>query len=575
MNAIHPRPQVLLRQIGLCCVLVVAAAVLYPEVAAFAPVVPNQGHRLSSGLQSFHRSREVFDDGRRTSFRLFAELSSAEKDDLLATIRSMRVKELKAELEERKISTRDAFEKEELVKRLFDARLKSPEPPKAATKSESSPSSSKSNRKSDSNVIRGELSFVSMNSDQSIAGMYNSESIRITDAESQPYPTMIINVVDQNSNSDGFPLKLLVDTACSGLVLTPLAVQRNNMQTDSRPVTISGAGGSGPAMGFGTTQINRFTFGYDNNEKQQPSKEFLGPLLAAVQDIGALESLGLDGIIGLSFLARYACTEIDLDRSELTLYKNDYRPNYDENDLEIVAEAELSPTRLNIWTVDVAFDLGTGKRGTPIKMLVDTGSTSTILSEKGLEQMLGLSKASPEVKAQQEMGAIGSDNAAMSLTHKIEVDRPIRFGRQSGRSPPQYNGLTIAEGQLATVDIGEIAILDTQLSADNVGGILGMNVLAKASMIRMVFSGPIPRITLFQKKSRNNSGSDSGNNSSSDNDDSGGDDTMKTKDSKTPNPATTSKAEPDTASEPTATSTAAAPATEEPKPRRKKKKRRY
>ena len=158
--------------------------------------------------------------------------------------------------------------------------------------------------------------------------------------------------------------------------------------------------------GFGTTQIDRFTF--------EDNKPILGPLLAAVQDTGALEPLGLDGIIGLSFLGQYACTEIDLDQAEIVLYKNDYRPPFDEKYLEIVAEGELSPTRLGIWTVDPSFDVG-GKMGRPIKLLLDTGSTSTILNWKGLKDGLGMTQNSPEVYPQAETGAIGSDNVAMRL----------------------------------------------------------------------------------------------------------------------------------------------------------------
>ena len=39
-------------------------------------------------------------------------------EQLLDSLRSLRVKELKSELESRGISTRDAFEKEELVRRI-------------------------------------------------------------------------------------------------------------------------------------------------------------------------------------------------------------------------------------------------------------------------------------------------------------------------------------------------------------------------------------------------------------------------------------------------------------------------
>lgn len=549
---------------------------LSPGVSSFTPLVRNESpsYRFLVGRHGVYQPHQVIRNEKRKSLCLGAEsissLSSAEKEDLLGTLRSMRVKELKAELTERKISTADAFEKEELVKRLYEARLTSRIPPKPKGSTASSPSAT-SKRNTDANVIRGELSFVTLESGRSIEGTYNSESVRITDTDIQPYPTMTINVVDNSKKDGSFPLKLLVDTACSGLVLTPSAVQKHNMRSNSMPVSMTGAGGT--ASGFGATQIDRFTFGYDSDNENQ-SKEFLGPLLAAVQDTGALDPLGLDGIIGISFFGKYACTEIDLDKSEISLYKTDYRPSYDETDLEVVAEGELSPTRLGIWTVDTAFDLG-GKQGRPIKMLVDTGSTSTILSWKGLQDGLGLSRTSPEVQAQTEMGAMGSDNVAMSLTHKIEVDRPIRFGIPRGRSPPPYQGLSIEDGQTATVDIGEIAVVDTQLSADNVGGILGMNVLSKASMIRMVFSGPIPRITLFQKKARSSSSSSSASSSvdsSAGGDEGDNDSSNQSKDTKSP-PETTSASKVDPEIDSPSTE-APATAPEETAPRRKKKKKR-
>ena len=297
--------------------------------------------------------------------------------------------------------------------------------------------------------------------------------------------------------------------------------------------------------------IERFNFGYNE-------KEVLGPLVAVVQDTGMLENLGFDGIIGLGLLNKYACTEIDLDRSEVAFYKTDYRPPFDESDLEIVAEGEMSPTRLGIWTVDTTFNVGAGKQGKPIKMLVDTGATTTILSWKGLQDGLGLSRSCPEVKSQDSMGGMGLGNQAMSYTHKIEVDSPIVFGRQRGQST--YDGLSL--DQTASIDIGEVPIIDMQLAADNVAGILGMNILSQASMIRMVFTGPIPRITIFQKKNRKTSTESTSTSS-----------TSKAMD-QTTSPATTpARTIENENSSPVTTSTP--PSTEQPKPKKKKKKRRY
>jgi len=179
--------------------------------------------------------------------------------------------------------------------------------------------------------------------------------------------------------------------------------------------------------------------------------------------------------------------------------------------LQIVAEGELSPTRLGIWTVDTFLD-GRG----PIKMLVDTGATSTFLSWKGLHQ-LGLSSrdndsgSSLVKELTQQTGAMGADNIAMSLTHRLEVKHSVNFGRRKRRG--KYDGVPIGNNNhnnhhkeskqqpcVLSIDIGDIAILETQLAADNVAGIMGMDVFSQCSVMRMTFTGPIPRITLFNQK---------------------------------------------------------------------------
>ena len=521
-------------------------ALLQSGVSAFVPVVRKESPSIYSsfGSHGFHNK------GRDQFFRIGAEstssLSSSEKEELLETLRSMRVKELKAELEERKISTADAFEKDELVKRLYDARLSSPSPPKSTTKTSNTSTTVASKQNTDPNVIRGALSSDSSATVGSIGGTLNSESVVINDADIGLYPIMTIQI----PNNGGSSLRLLLDTACSGVVLTPSAVQRNNLRPISAPVSTTGGGGQTDSSGY-ATMIERFSFGYNE-------KEVLGPLVAVVQDTGMLENLGFDGIIGLGLLNKYACTEIDLDRSEVAFYKTDYRPPFDESDLEVVAEGEMSPTRLGIWTVDTIFNVGGGKQGKPIKMLVDTGATTTILSWKGLQDGLGLSRRSPEVQSQDSMGGMGLGNQAMSYTHKIEVDSPIVFGRQRGQST--YDGLSL--DQTASIDIGDVPIIDMQLAADNVAGILGMNILSQASMIRMVFTGPIPRITIFQKKNRKSSTESTSPTSSSE-----------AMDQNTSSATTTTRKIENESSSPENTSTS--PSIDQPKPKKKKKKRRY
>jgi hypothetical protein len=100
---------------------------------------------------------------------------------LLEEIRSMRVKELKAELATLQISTQDVFEKKQLVERLYQARTtttttkrnspttkKDNSPPASTTQQQQSQQRANSQKK---NVIRAPLYFTSMEEDLRIAAV--------------------------------------------------------------------------------------------------------------------------------------------------------------------------------------------------------------------------------------------------------------------------------------------------------------------------------------------------------------------------------------------------------------------
>jgi len=70
-----------------------------------------------------------------------------------------------------------------------------------------------------------------------------------------------------------------------------------------------------------------------------------------------------------------------MQTGKLRLYKEEYPPVHDE--FEVMAEGELTSTRLGIYTVDVVID-GRG----PIKMLVDSGATSSFLSWQGATDLV-------------------------------------------------------------------------------------------------------------------------------------------------------------------------------------------
>lgn len=380
---------------------------------------------------------------------------------LLSEVSAMRVGEIKTELIALGISTADAFEKVELVKRLVDVRQKQ----QAGSNGKSRPVPP--------DAIRGPLFFTALQTGSIKA--FNQASLEINTA-GQPFPTVRIDV--PSPSGPDFTLTLLLDTACSGLVLRPTIVHKYKLPTYSSPVTMTGAGGTSQANGL--TQLPRFNFG---------GKSF-GPLPAALQDISGLPA-PLDGIIGLSWLSQFACVEIDFRNGELTLHKSETRLPVPPHDLEVVAEAEMSLTRLGIWCTDVTLD-GRG----PVKMLVDTGASSSFLLWEGVND-LGLSRSSTLVAPLRErFGAMGSDNVVMELTHRLSVERNLSLGRRSS-----LPGLRIGAARKMDLDIGNIAVLELlRQQGDQVNGILGIDAFSLCSTVRMTFNGPVPKLTLMQEK---------------------------------------------------------------------------
>jgi len=393
---------------------------------------------------------------------LFAEVDADLNEELLTEIRGMRVKELKAELSSRKVSTADVFEKEELVQRLYKAR-QSDEGPGVSSGATSAPVSSP-------DIARAPLYFCTMDAGMSVASVNRNGGITILPS-AKPFASIQIEL------DSGYRIPLLLDTACSGVVLRPSVVRNYNLPSYSTPVTMTAAGGT--ESNTGLTQIGTFRLGENS----------YGPLPAAVQDIGSLPT-ALDGIMGLSFLGQFACTELDFQEGVLSLYKTDRNPPV-PSDLSVVAEAEMSMTKLGVLTADVILD-GRG----PVKMLVDTGAANSFLNWKGVSD-LSLSRDSPEIsRMSSPMGAMGADNISMELTHSLKVSQNVNVGRRSADP-----GLSIRDE--VSIDIGDIAVLDA-LRDDQVGGILGIDILMRSKVLRMVTNGPVKKITLLAQGTESN-----------------------------------------------------------------------
>ena len=408
------------------------------------------------------------------------EATTASSADVVSIdeIRSMRVKQLKEELTALQISTTDVFEKEELVERLYQARLNgsSKTPPKSsspASSPASSASSASRNSKDDVDVIHGPLFFTGLDEGLRIAAVNVDGGITVEPGD-QPYVTIQIEV--KKPNGESFPLSLLLDTACSGFVLRPSVVDKYNLPKLNTPITMTGAGGT--AGNTGLTQIDNFTFGGHS----------FGPLPAAVQDIGALPK-ELDGIIGLSFLNQFVCVEMDFINGDITLYKTTSSIAPIPSDRKVVAKGymEMIPT-LGIYTTNVML----GTRG-PVSMLVDTGAASTFLNWYGIENGLKIDRNNNSfLERISNWGAMGSDNVSMQLTHRINVSSTLNLSDNQ-----QLPGISLKDNnKRLSIDIGDIAILDS-LRGQNVGGILGIDVFMRCSGVRMYFQGQKKEILLL------------------------------------------------------------------------------
>jgi predicted aspartyl protease len=382
-------------------------------------------------------------------------------DAVLQQLRSMSVADIKKELTSLKTPFNDLFEKEGLIRRLHDTRSQTSE-----TRTQQPPIDS-SKSKSTRDVLQAPLYFTSLDSGVRVAAVNVEDGGVTIQSGGQPYPTIKIDVPEP-SGRGSFTLTLLLDTACSGFVLRPNIVTKYNLPSYSTPVTMTGAGGTSGATGL--TQLETFSL----------AGTTFGPLPAAVQDIGALPR-ELDGIVGLSFLSQFAGIEMDFRRGVVSFFRDSNSLNDDSKTKTVLAEADMELAgSLGIYTVDVLL----GGRG-PVKMLVDSGAASSFLNWKGVAD-LGLDRKSPAIAPISSMGAMGSDNMAIQLTHRIGVSSTLNLGRSS------YPGLSLKDARLP-IDIGQIPVLD---SVQGAGGILGIDALMRCATVRLTFKGR-PRLTFL------------------------------------------------------------------------------
>ena len=408
--------------------------------------------------------------------------SSTSHDQVsLEDLRSKPVKELKKALQDRRIPSNDLLEKEELVQRLYQALQNNPPPLK------NDPTIDRSISASD--VIVAPIKLTALRDNVRVDNLGENGLFEPTD---QPFATVEL-ILQNPSSSNNQRLNLMVDTACSGVVLHSRAVQRLNLPQMSTPVTSMGASGSAEATGL--TEIPPFTIVDDDDD----DTKVFSKLPAAIQNVDTLPSF-IDGILGLSFLGQFHALEFDYTTNQLVLFETAQaaQKSLDENEessQQIVARGPLHMLgSLGVYAVDVTL----GGRG-PVKMIVDTGGSNTFLSWKGVSD-LGLSRSSPALaRIPNPMGAMGTTAQVFALTHRIHVSSQLQLGRTTSNSSNDRSteGLSLAGDKRLPIDIGDIPILQ-MMASQGVGGILGLDVFSRCKAIRLTLKGTQRELLLLQ-----------------------------------------------------------------------------
>jgi len=101
------------------------------------------------------------------------------------------------------------------------------------------------------------------------------------------------------------------------------------------------------------------------------------------------------------------------------------------------------------------------------------------VADLGLDQRT--SKQVQPIPGAAMMGAMGSDNVAIRLTHRLNVSSQLTIGP---RATSGLSGLSLAGSNRLSIDIGQIPILDA-LQSEGVGGILGIDALMRCALVRL------------------------------------------------------------------------------------------
>jgi hypothetical protein len=214
------------------------------------------------------------------------------------------------------------------------------------------------------------------------------------------------------------------------------------------------------------------------------------------------------GCLGMDILSSFDFVEFDFDREIMRLVAGRTATN-DHDEFSILAESALTALPLltgedmdeELYTLPLRVD-GRG----PANLLISTSLPTTIMTWKGVNDGLGLSVHSHEISDIEGTFSLYS-TVASHLTHYLTVSRKLELGNGRRTIASLMNqhdfdpsapailpslpgltggvvGMTIPVGQFPT-NIGHNEHLNRAFERKRTGGIIGMDVLSKCSVLRL------------------------------------------------------------------------------------------
>lgn len=372
-------------------------------------------------------------------------LSQRNDFDAAEDVGALSARELKRELRALGVSTDSFFEKSELVEALLRARESGAAAPKA-------PPAGRRLPPPDATVAMNRFRL-------------GNGAVEATNGPMTLRPDAAGDFFSVDCSCDvgtgQRTMKLLVDTACSGVVIRPASASRLGLSMIStQSASMTAAGGTSAVQQI--ARIDAFALRQKGSGERVPLLRSLG---AAVQEVGALPG-EVDGIIGLAAFQQYGAFAMDFAAGDLELFR-------EPPELLEASRAVKVPVRISSIGVPSA-EVEVNGEG-PIKMVVDTGAASSFVNWAAMAA-LGCPKGSPDGgvhglrRLAGSAGAMGADGAAIPLTHTIDA-RSVRFASAIGEDSL---GSRVAGD--VSLEVGELPVLQA-LAADGVTGVLGMNVL--------------------------------------------------------------------------------------------------